>query len=158
MMHMRRARRPHLRHLHPLIFRKVRGHNLVRVFHFAPRRNLHRLRHLHHLIRRQNIPSFTPHPWRRRIARIPSRRSSVRPRRNRRHLFLSQRRIVRKMSESWIGEPGWHHLHLDRRRHFPRPWPCLLVSHQRKRRSFSTAVATLAFILQNRDDIFIEGR
>ena len=38
MMHMRRARRPNLRHLHPFILGKMCGHYLVRIFHFAIRR------------------------------------------------------------------------------------------------------------------------
>src|SRR5580704_8086179 len=158
MVHMRRARGPHLHHLHPFVLGKMRARNLVRIFHFAPRRNLHRLRHLHHEIRLRDVPPFPPCPRRRRIPRIPRGRSSVCPRRNRRNLLLTQRRIVRKMSVSRIGKPWRHHLHLHRIRHLPRPRPRLAVSHQRHRRCFPAPMTTLTFVSKYRNHVLIERR
>jgi hypothetical protein len=136
----------------------MRCDNLVRVFHFASRRNLHRLGHLHHHIRSRNIPACAPLPWSRRIRRIPRRRSCLCPCCDGRDLLRAQRWIIRKRSVARIGKPRRHHPHLDLRRHLARPRPRLLVSHQRHRRSFPTPVATLAFVLQDRNHVFIEGR
>src|ERR1700678_1526349 len=158
MMHMRRARRPHFHHLHPLVLGKMSRHNFVRIFHFSARRNLHRPRHLHHHIRLRNVPSFIPHVWRGRPARVSRRRSRLIPRRNGRNLLRTQRRIIRKLPISRIGKPRRHHLHLYRRCHLPRPWPRLLIGNQRHRRSLAASVATLAFILEDRKHILIKGR
>jgi hypothetical protein len=158
MMHMRRARRPHLRHLHPLVLRNMCRRNLVRVFHFPPRRNLHRPGHLDHQIRLRNIPPFTPGPRSRCVAQISRRRSRFLPSRNRSNLLRTQRWIVGETSIPRIGKPGRHHLHLHRTRNFCRPRPRLFISHQRHRCSFPAPVAVLALILEDRNHILIEGR
>src|ERR1700691_5433475 len=62
------------------------------------------------------------------------------------------------MSKLRIGKPRRHHPHLNGSSNFLRPGPRLLVSHQRHRRSFSTPMATLAFILQDRNHTLIKGR
>ena len=151
-------RRPHFDHLHPPVLGKMRGHDFVGIFHFTARRNRNRPRHLHHGIRRRNIPAVSPQVWPGRPARVSRRSTSFIPIRNRGDLSSGQRRIIRKFSIPRIGKPGWHHLHLHRSRNLSRQWPSLFISHQRHGRRLTGAMATLAMILKNRKNVFIKSR
>ena len=80
-MHVLRAGRTNFRHLHPLVFGEMRGHDLVGVFHVAIGRDLDRLRHLQNHIRARDIPALSPLPRRQahRADRPPERRLSPMP-------------------------------------------------------------------------------
>ena len=156
MMHVRRTPRPQFRHLHPSVFRKMRRHNLVGVFHLTLRRNLHRLRHRHDPVRRRNIPSLGPLSWRRRIVLVARRCASLGPCRKDRNLLIGQRRIVGKMPESRISKPRRHHLHPNLGHHPPSPQLALLIGDQWHRSYLSKPMTILAMALQNRKNIAVE--
>ena len=146
-MHKLWTRRPHFRHLHPLSLREVRGHNLVGVFDVAVRGNGHGLGHLQDNIRLWDVPSPRPQPGPWPILRIPGRDIALRPGQDRPNLERSQRGIVGKMPVARIRKPRRHHPRLHRLRNSARPWPSLLVGHQRHRRNFARPMTLLAMLL-----------
>ena len=158
MMHMRRASRTKLRHLHPAVFRKMRRHDLVRVFDFAVRLNRYRLRHLQHQVGLRNIPPRSPLSRRWRLGLVSRRRTRFRPLRNRRNFPLAYRCIIRKMPIARIGKPRWHHLHLHRMSHGLSPGPSLLVGQECHRCDLARTMATLAMILEDWQHVFVERR
>ena len=78
-MHILRAGRMHFRHLHPLVFGEMRGHDLVCVFHVAIGRDVDRRGHLQNDIRLRDIPALGPLRRGRRIMRIARRSAGFRP-------------------------------------------------------------------------------
>ena len=156
-MHVLAARRTNLRHLHPFAFGESGGHDFVGVFDVAARGNCNRLRHLHHDVRLRNVPAFRPVRRRGRIACVASGRAAFRPAYKSRDFLRRERRIVREMSATRIGEP---------RRHFPvahcggnclRFGTRVVKRDERERRDFAGAMAALAMLLQDRQHVAVES-
>ncbi len=96
---------------------------------------------------------------RRHIFRIPHRRPRVHPLDDLRDLFIRQRSIVLELlnADSFIQMPGRHLPGCDAFLDRLGPRPHFVISDQRHRRHRFLAMASLAFFLENRRDIFGEG-
>ncbi len=156
-MHYRAIARPYFEVLHPLVFGKAGGHDHISVFHRALRRNFHFHRHLHHQVRRGNVPAFPPLNRRGLILGIPFRRAGVRPRGQSVDVGLAQAAVVGEVAVSRIGEPGRHLAAQHRGPDRLRPGPRALISQQRHRADLARTMAGLAVLLQDRQDILIKG-
>src|SRR5579862_8289197 len=69
-MNKRAARRPHFRHLHPVIFGEAGRYDLVRIFDIALGWDRDRLWHGDNIVGLRNVPAWCPVRRRRRVMRI----------------------------------------------------------------------------------------
>ena len=89
--------------------------------------------------------------------RIARRGARVYPCQHGGNLLRRERRIVGEVPEARVGKPRRHHSALNRFRDSRRPWPRLLVGHQRHGCDFTRTMATLAVVLEEGQDVFIES-
>ncbi len=149
MMHVRRAAGTKFRHLHPAVFSKVRGHDLICVFDLACGGNRHRLRHPYDKVRLGNIPAAGP-GWRRRsVVRAACGCACAGPGGDGGNLRVVKRIVVGEMAVSCVGEPGRHHLHFDRVRDRIGPRARLVIGDERHGADFAGAMAALAVVLKD---------
>ena len=103
-------------------------------------------------------------PWRGHVGRIAARRACVDPCRERRDLFLAQRKVVLVIlnADGLVDEPWRHGAHLAAEAgplfYRARPRPDLFVGDERHRRDRIRAVAGLTTALKNRRHVLGEGR
>ena len=98
-----------------------------------------------------------PGDRRRRVPRIPFGRACIDPCGNQIDVQLLERPVVIEVAVARIGKPRRHrtshHRLLDR----PRPRARLLVGEHRERPDLAGAMAALAVLLENRNDVLMES-
>jgi hypothetical protein len=89
---------------------------------------------------------------------ITSRSPARGPCHDGRNLLFRQRYIIREVSITRISEPRGHHSHLRVMSDYGCEGLSLFIRCQRHGSHFTGSMATLAMILKNGKDVFIEGR
>src|SRR4029077_13014612 len=74
-----------------------------------------------------------------------------------RDLLSGERRVVGEMTAARIGEPGWHDFGASPVRHLARLEARLLVGDERHGSDLAKAVAGLAVVLEDRENVAVEG-
>ena len=146
------------RHLNPFIPGEFGRHNFVGVINVALRGQRDGFRHGYDLIGLRNIPAGGPGARRGRIMRVAFGSIGVGPGDEGGNFLGGERRIIRKVAELGIGEPGRH----DARGDFVRnDWcvePGLVKGDERHGRDFAGTMAGLAMLLQDGQNIAIKSR
>ena len=94
----------------------------------------------------------------RRIGWIPCRRAGISPRCEQIDFAFGERRIVGKRAARTVGEPGRHLPCLNLRLDALRPRPRAVERQHRKRRDLAWAMAALAVLLKDWQDVLVERR
>ncbi len=94
----------------------------------------------------------------RRILGRTGGRASIDPRRDHGNLLRRERWVIRELPVTWIGKPGRHLLRLHCLLDCRGPRLGLLVGHEGHRRYLAFAVTELTMVLQDGQDVFVEGR
>ena len=156
-MHHHPSRWPHFRRLHPRVFRKSGRYDHMLIVDYPGSWNVIRLRQFVNLVRLTDSPALDPIDWRRDVLRITLGRACIGPLRKRFDFSRTHANAVRKFSIMWVRKPRRHFAVLYRYFHCHRPWSGLFVRQQRKWPGFTRPMAHLAFVLQNRRDVFCIG-
>ena len=155
-MHVRAAGGSNFGHLHPFVFGEAGGDDLIGVVHVTVRGQRHRFGHAHDDVGLRNRPALRPLARGWRCVRIAGGRSGICPVNERLNFLQRERWIVGEMADGGIGKP---------RRHFAfgggigdgaREGARLSVGHQWHGADFAGAVAALAVLLKDRENVAIK--
>lgn len=148
-MHDAPIPRPDLDRLYPPVLFETGRHRKILIFDSPGRRNLKRLGRQ----RQIGMQPVRPGLFRGRIPRIAFLRARICPFCKSFDILNAQRPVIRKMPATRIRPPRRH---LARPHLIPnrlRPRPCFVVSPQRHGSDLPRAMAFLAVILENREDV-----
>lgn len=140
----------------PFVFGEVSGHDLVGVFHVAGGGNGDGGGHGDDVIGLRDDPTGGPKRRRRRVAGTACGSASISPSGESCDLLRGERWIVGKMAAAWIGKPRRHDAAGDVEFDLFGEAPGLRVRDKRHGRDFAGAVAGLAMLLEDGENVFIE--
>src|SRR5579863_80922 len=152
-----RAGGEHLRTLHPFVFSESGVNNFVGVFDRASSRDIYGGGHFQNYVGLRNIPTARPVQRRRCIARIACRSTGGGPGTNRADILSGERGVVGEMAETRVGKPGRHFARGDFVGDAGGLATRMVEGLKGHGANTSGAVASLAMLLEDGQDISIES-
>src|SRR5262245_11741551 len=155
-MHDLPVSRQNLRCPNPFPLGEVRWHREILV-HVVTRRHRELFADIEHDVRLPELPPVIERRLRRQIFRFSLGRPAIHPGLDRFKLLGGESRIVGKMSDARICEPGWHLARHHRLADRFRPWPGGLVIEKGHRSHLARSMTTGTALIKDRRHVFRES-
>ena len=133
------------------------GDDFVGVFDFAVGGDGNWLRHFYQRVGRGDVPALGEVAWSGGVLRVAGGGRGLRPVGDGGDFLIGERGVVGEVAVVWIGEPRGHHFHFYFVGDLLGPGFGFGVRGQRHGGNFAGAVAGLAVVLEDGEDIFVEG-